>query len=126
MQQNAKKLLKIISLSIFFLFIILYAFFRSKELIFGIKIKDVNMQNARLNDVVGQGIKVNDSSFLLTGNAKNATNLYLNGREISVDQKGNFKEDLALLSGYNIINIKAKDKFGNVDEKNYQVINIGH
>jgi len=113
MQSNAKKILKIISLLIFFLFIILYAFFRSKELIFGVKIKDINLQN---------GIKITDSSFEITGQAKNATNLSLNGREISVDQKGNFREYLALLSGYNIINIKAKDKFGHVDEKNYQVM----
>lgn len=113
MRQDAKKIVKIVSLSIFFLFIIIYAFFRSKELIFGVKIKDVNLQN---------GLKVTDSSFEITGNAKNTTELSLNGREISVDQKGNFREYLAFLSGYNIINIKAKDKFGHVDEKNYQIM----
>jgi len=113
MRQDAKKILKIVSLSVFFLFIIIYAFFRSKELFFGIKIRDVNLQN---------GIKVADSSFEITGNARNATNLYLNGREISVDQKGNFKEYIALLSGYNVVDIKARDKFGNIDEKNYKII----
>jgi len=58
----------------------------------------------------------------VTGNAKNAINLALNGREISIDKSGNFKETIALLSGYNIINITVKDKFGYVDEKNYQIM----
>ncbi len=58
----------------------------------------------------------------VTGNAKNATSLTLNGREISIDREGNFGETIALLSGYNIINIKARDKFGYIDEKNYKLI----
>ena len=58
----------------------------------------------------------------ITGNAENAKNLTLNGREISIDQAGNFNETIALLSGYTIITIEAKDKFGYKDEKNYQLI----
>ncbi|MFH1200828.1 MAG: hypothetical protein V1484_00660 [bacterium] len=68
------------------------------------------------------GTTVTENIIKLTGIAKNAINLTLNGREISVDQSGNFSETIALLSGYNIIDIKAKDKFGYVDEKNYKLI----
>ena len=67
-------------------------------------------------------MKVATSIEKIIGNAKNATNLTLNGREISVDQEGNFNETIALLPGYNIINITAKDKFGYVDKKNYKLI----
>ena len=113
MKNNAKKILKIVSLSAFLLFIIIYAFFRTKDLIFGVKIKEVNIVD---------GTKVTDNIMKITGNAKNAVNLTLNDRVISVDQKGNFDETIALLSGYNIISIKAKDEFGNSDEKNYKLI----
>jgi len=110
---SEKKILKIAGLSVFFLLIFIYAFFGSHNLIFGVKIKNVNILD---------GAKVSDSVIEVTGNAKNAINLVLNGREISIDQKGDFNETIALLPGYNIINIKAKDKFGYSDEKNYKLI----
>ena len=118
MNQDAKKILKVASLSIFFLFIIIYAYFSSYDLIFGVKIKNVSINGLNIVD----GAKTKENVIKITGNAKNAINLSLNGREISVDQYGNFEENIALLSGYNIINIKAKDKFRNNDEKNYQII----
>ena len=113
MNQNTKKIVQISSLSIFFLLIFIYAFFISKDLIFGVKIKNVNLVD---------GGTVTENIIKISGNAKNATELTLDGREISVDQKGNFNETIALLLGYNIINLKAKDKFGNTDEKNYKLI----
>ncbi len=113
METNAKKILQITSLLVFFLFIVVYGFFRSQNLILGVKIKNVNITD---------GAKISNEIMEIKGNAKNATNLALNGREISIDQEGNFSETIALLSGYNIINIIAKDKFGYIDEKNYHII----
>jgi hypothetical protein len=118
MTSSIKKTVKIICLAVFFLFIVVYAFYRSHDLIFGVKIKNVN-----LNDLPMQsGAKINNGVQKITGNARNAINLTLNGREISIDQAGNFNETIALLTGYNIINIRAQDKFGYVDEKNYQIM----
>ena len=113
MNSDAKKIVKIASLSIFFLFIIVYAFFTSRDLIFGVKITNVNIVN---------GAKMTTNKLEITGNAKNAINLTLNGREISIDKAGNFDETIILLPGYNIVTIKAKDKFGNMDEKDYQLM----
>jgi hypothetical protein len=113
MDRDAKKILKTASLSIFFLFIILYAGFRSYDLVVGVKIKNVNIVD---------GATMTQSELKITGRAKNALNLTLNGREISVDQGGNFSETIALLSGYNIISLKALDKFGHSDEKDYKLI----
>ena len=106
--------LKIIIVFVFFILIIIYALFVSRDLIFGVKIR---------NTSIIDGITVTDSVMKVTGTAKNAIKLVLDGREISVDQAGNFNETIALLPGYNIINIRAQDKFGYVDEKNYQIIN---
>jgi hypothetical protein len=114
MNQDTKKIIKIAGFSIFFIFLIIYAFFVSKDLLFGVKIKNVNLKD---------GLVLTESVFEITGNARNAINLTLNGREISVNLGGDFDETIALLPGYNIINIKAIDKFGCIDEKNYQIIN---
>jgi len=105
-------------MAIFFLLIIVYAFFRSKDLIFGVKIINVDMNGAPIQS----GATIAANTFEITGNARNAIDLTLDGREISVDQAGNFDETIALLPGYNIINIRAQDKFGHVDEKNYQLM----
>ena len=108
-----KKILKIALISVLFIFIVAFAFFRSKNLIFGVKIKNVNIID---------GSKVTNNIMDINGNAKNAINLALNGREISVNQQGDFDETIALLSGYNVIEIKAQDKFGHRDEKNYKLM----
>ncbi len=110
---SAKKLIKIISLSALFLVIIVYAFFRSYDLLFGVKIKNVNLAD---------GAKMENNILNITGNAKNAVHLLLDGREVSVDQDGNWNETIALLSGYNVVSVEAKDKFGESDEKIYKLI----
>jgi hypothetical protein len=109
-----KKTIQIALVSVFFILILVYAFFVSKDLIFGVKIRNVNLTD---------GATVTNNVINLTGTAKNAIKLVLDGREISVDQQGNFSETIALLPGYNIIDIRAQDKFGYVDEKNYKLIN---
>jgi len=115
---DIKKTLKIAVLFVFLIFIMIFAFLRSKDLIFGIKIKDVNINNlpAQTNT------KIEDNVIKIKGNAQNAINLTLNDKTISIDQKGNFEETIALFSGYNIVSIKAKDEFGNSDEKNYKLM----
>jgi hypothetical protein len=54
--------------------------------------------------------------------ARNASELTIDDRAVETDQDGNFKEPLILLSGYNIITIKADDKFGKHLEKKYRVV----
>jgi hypothetical protein len=113
-----KRAIQIAGLSVFFLLIVIYAFFVSKDLIYGVKIRNVNLDGLPAQ----AGATYTNNIINLTGNAKNAIKLVLDGREISVDQKGNFSETIALLPGYNIIDIRAQDKFGYVDEKNYKLM----
>lgn len=114
----SKKALQIAGLSTFFILIAVYAFWGSHYLISGVKIKNVN-----IDDLPAQtGMKIANSVTKITGNAMKAVSLSLNGREISIDDKGDFNETIALLSGYNVINITAKDKFGYNDEENYKII----
>src|SRR3989344_4131710 len=102
-----------VALSFFFVFFEIYSLFGSIFLFSGVKIK---------NGTILDGTKVANNIIELTGNAKNAINLTLNGREISINEAGDFNETFVLLKGYNVINIIAKDKFGYVDEKNYKLM----
>lgn len=113
MTQDSKKIIKISLISVFFILILGYALFVSKDLIFGVKIRDVNLID---------GATLTESVQKVSGNARHAIHLTLNGREISINQAGDFRETIALLPGYNIITIRAEDKFGYVDEENYKLI----
>lgn len=110
---NFKKMFGLGSIAALFLFILFLAFFESRNLIFGVKIKNVNIKD---------GQKVEEGLLNVTGNTKNAVKLSLNGRDISIDQAGDWNETIALLPGYNTVSILAKDKFGHTDEKNYKLI----
>ncbi len=69
-------------------------------------------------------IKQNNDSTLamIDGNARNATFVSLNGREITIDKKGNFQESLALPLGLSVITLNAEDKFGKETEKKFEVM----
>lgn len=109
----SKKRIRVFGIGLFVLIIFSVSFIGARDVILGVKIRNVNIQD---------GIKITDGTINVTGNAKNAISLSLNGREISINNKGDFNETIALLSGYNIVNIKAVDKFGYVDEKNYKLM----
>ncbi|MEJ0001589.1 MAG: hypothetical protein WDN09_00135 [bacterium] len=113
MNRNGKRIIRIALISIFFLGIVFYAYYRSRDLIFGVTIRNVNLVD---------GATMPAALIKVTGNAKNATFLSLDDREISINEQGDFSEDVALLPGYNIITLKAKDKFGNADEKDYKLM----
>lgn len=65
---------------------------------------------------------VKKATLPIKGNIKNAVDINLNGRKIFVDEKGFFDEELILALGYNIIQIKVKDRFGEEIAKDYIVI----
>lgn len=64
---------------------------------------------------------INEDTFILKGNVKNAKNIYINGREIKIDQNGNFEEDMIAKSPYTLISIDAIDKYGKKREKNIEI-----
>ena len=54
----------------------------------------------------------NDRTVTVSGTAKNATSLYLNGRPIVTDQSGTFTEAVVLENGHTVVSIDAKDRYG--------------
>lgn len=79
---------------------------------------------------VWQGVKIdatfekkdNSSLALIKGKASKATYITLNGREIFIDKSGNFSESVSVLPGFSIITLHAKDKFGKMAEKKFEVV----
>ena len=67
--------------------------------------------------------EVAHQSYLeVKGQAINVSALSLNGRQIFIDERGNFDEGLLLARGYNIIEVAASDKFGRVKKEKLEVI----
>ncbi len=68
------------------------------------------------------GTFVSTSSLEVSGTAKNIKQISLNDRNIFIDEKGNFKEEVLLSFGYNALVLKAEDKFGSKTEKILEVV----
>lgn len=103
----------ITSLSLFLLIMIcVLTYINMREVVSGVKI------NAEITNSDGKSFS-NVSGF-----AKNATLLVLNGREISVDKNGAFDEAIALPDGYSVVTLEARDQFGKNSKKAFEVYTI--
>jgi len=66
--------------------------------------------------------KDGSSLSVVSGNASKAIYITLNGREIFLDKEGNFSESIAVLPGFSIVTLNAKDKFGKTVEKKFAIV----
>lgn len=112
MQDDFKSKLKIGILILLFVFLAGYTVFRTKDLVAGVHLEVSGITNYE---------SYNDPLLMVSGNARRATELIINGRKIYITKEGDFSEKLLLLPGLNIISIKATDKFGKSKEKTFRV-----
>ncbi|MEK7585774.1 MAG: hypothetical protein AAB477_00870 [Patescibacteria group bacterium] len=108
--KNIKWWVRVISCGVLFVFIGTFAYMKMGFLIKGVQISASINKNS------------NSPLVKVTGNAKNAIYLSLNGREIFIDKDGTYSEHVALLPGLSVLTLDAKDKFGNTREKTLEVI----
>lgn len=85
------------------LLIVGYAFNRSYSLIEG---PVINVASPLRGETVTEAV------IAVAGTARNIARLTLNGRSISVNDKGEFSEPLIVPEGYTVMTITAEDKFG--------------
>lgn len=64
-----------------------------------------------LIDYPSSGMTLENSLVEIRGLVKNASYITMNDRQIFVDENGKLKENILLSLGYNIIEIKIKDKY---------------
>jgi hypothetical protein len=103
MYWNLKRVLGTLFVLSFIGSIVYYAYYQSRGIIAGPSIT--------LTSPV-EGALVTDSLVRISGNVQRAKELSLDGRGIFIDLSGNFNEELLLTSGYNIIELAAKDAEG--------------
>lgn len=96
-----------------FLTIASYAFYKTRDLVKGPTITIFTPQN---------GMTTTSSLIEMRGNMKNVSAVTLNDRKIFLDEAGNFKEKLLLSEGYNIITIKAEDRFKRTVEERLEIV----
>jgi hypothetical protein len=97
----------------FFSFILIFTLSNTRFLSKGISLE--------INGVEDGGV-YNENVLNIDGNAKRSKHLTVNGREVTINQSGEFTDTLVLLPGYNIISISAEDKFGKKTEEIFEVI----
>lgn len=93
--------------------IILYAFSRTINFLRGPSV---------IIDRPADNEYISNANTVIEGRANYVSLLTLNGREIFTDEKGNFRERLPLLAGYNIITVRATDKFGRIITKTIHLV----
>lgn len=113
MLDKANFSIKIIIGSIFALVVLLYTYYQTRNLLSGPTIEIISPENGKT--FAGPLVEI-------VGVAKNSSRITLNDRPILIDEIGNFKEKLLLSDGYNIIDFKAEDRFGEKINKTLEVI----
>ncbi len=111
--EDGKLILKTLVIAFFVLLIVGYGIFQSQKIIKG-------PQLSIASPIQGQTVAKSDVD--IAGVAKNISFISLNDRPIHVDESGHFSEKLMLYPGYNIIKLKAQDKFGSTIEKNLELV----
>ena len=113
MNRDYKKILKIILPGLLFIIIASYTYFKTRDLIYGVDLRVSGIKDGEVRT---------EALVEISGLAKNAIDLTINDREVFIDKSAHFDEKLLLLPGYNLISVKAEDKFGKKAQKNYQLI----
>ena len=108
--KNMKWWLGIISCLCLFLVIMVFSYEKMNFMWKGIRIEASILEK--------DGSSVSE----VKGVASKAIHLSINGREIFINKEGEFKESIALLPGFSVVTIEARDKFGKNVLKKFQVI----
>ena len=103
--QKGAKLLNTVVVVLLFLIIVIYAGYRTKDMITG-PVLVVSFPSS--------GMTFDESLIEVRGEVKNASSITMNDRQIFVNEEGKFKEDFLLSEGYNEVEVEIKDKFDRV------------
>lgn len=84
--------------------------YNMRDMVFGTPLQVVTAQD---------GATLEDTFLPLTGMARHARELLINGRTVAIDRSGKFTDAIILSPGYNIVEVALKDRFGNTDTRTY-------
>lgn len=100
-----------IILVVFFILVILYAYYEARGLLFGPSI-----------EVPKEVSTVHDRFITIHGKATRIAQLTMNGKPVTVTEDGAFEEPYLLSDGYNRIVLRAQDRYGRTRESIIEVV----
>lgn len=112
-RHKTRRWIKISLISISILFIVGYAFYEVQKIVYGPRI---------IINTPKDGSLVSQSLIDVSGITQNIKEISLNDKKIFIDETGNFSEKVLLSYGYNVLTLKASDKFDRKIEKTLEVI----
>ena len=68
------------------------------------------------------GATVRESMVRVKGSTENISSIAVNGRTIHVTKNGIFQEPIVLSQGYNVVTIKATDRFGRSTTNELEIV----
>jgi hypothetical protein len=109
---TAKKIVRYGSISLIVVIVLGYGIWQSRDLLFGISTSITG---------ISDGLSTNNPLLDFGGNAYHANALVINGRTVPLTGNGSWNDTIALLPGYNTIDIQITDRFKRTTEKIYRV-----
>jgi hypothetical protein len=103
---SPKKIVLVVSI----LFLVLVGLYFWREIGFLIKAPSLEVTQPPTD------ITLTQDNFEIIGNTDPVVYLTVNNEEVYIDKKGNFRTEIELSEGLNIIKIKAKNRFGRTNE----------
>jgi hypothetical protein len=98
---------------VLFLAIIIFSYFKTRDIFFGARFAIEGIANNAVYD---------DPVRKIAGIVHGAREFTINGDPIFLDPTGRFEDTRLLLPGYNAVTIAARDRFGKGKSKTYEVI----
>ena len=102
-----------IALVLFFVLIVVYAYFELRGLIYGPKL-----------EIASDVSTTHEQYVLIAGNAQRIVSLSMNGKEITVTETGDFSEPYLLAKGLNHIVFDAKDTYGHTTSQSVEIMYV--
>lgn len=104
-----KKTIAYISLSV----VLALAFYNTKDFLLG---APLSIETAK------DGSTISNSFLPISGVAKHASILKINGRVVPIEKDGEFRDGTLLSPGYNIIEVAMEDRFGKEKLKVFHLV----
>ena len=100
-----------IGLIVFFILVLIYAYFEARGILFGPTIT-----------ISPRALETTSAYVKIQGTAQRISSISMNGKQISITETGAFDEPYVLVPGYNRIALDATDKYGKKTERVIEVV----
>lgn len=84
--------------------------------------KDLLLGSSLTIDIAPDGTTLSDGFLPLSGKARHARAVLVNGRTLFIDRDGNFSDGIILSPGYNVVEFALRNQFGKQTTRTYHLV----